>query len=63
MFYRVKVLLLASPILIPLPALAGSIENLTKEECWNTPGALSFSEYLGQGRTPAPQRLGTCYTE
>lgn len=40
-----------------------SVEEVTKEECWNTPGAIGWKEYTNQARTPRRERLGTCYVE
>ncbi len=40
-----------------------SLENLTKEECWQVKGATGWQEYKKQARIPKRQRLGTCYYE
>lgn len=47
----------------PIPTRLATTHNITKQECFDIPGAQSWSENKGQERVPKEQRLGTCYHE
>jgi hypothetical protein len=40
-----------------------TIENITKQECFHTPGSIDWRAYSGQDKIPPRLRLGTCYVE
>jgi len=44
------------------PKLA-TTDNITKQECFQIPGAQDWKEHKGQNRVPKEQRIGICYHE